>query len=173
MRTLRLVTFVAVGMFLSVAIMRASEKAKASTPSPSKAAAAQSPGASAATTGGGKASPDARTSRDAKAPHDVKRSEGQAKTGTATSPGAAAHAQTPREETLEEIVARVRRRLAMESAPAKRTAPSAAAVPVKTSERVTLVWRPYVVWPEELTGGPSAPASPQSERVTLDWDEDR
>jgi hypothetical protein len=65
-------------------------------------------------------------------------------------------------ETLEEIVARVRRRLAEEQAAARRPASPRPQPP----PRVTLVWRPSVVWPSELT----APAGEHhSDRTTLTW----
>jgi hypothetical protein len=66
---------------------------------------------------------------------------------TASSPA------TPRPETLEEIVARVQRRLAMETPRGGR--PVAPRPPV--IERVKLVWRPAVVWPSELAGLQQAP----------------
>lgn len=146
MRTLRLVTLVTLGTLLMVGSARASEKAKTGIPSPSKSNAPQSP-------------PAAPT-------HDVKKPEGS-KAGPAPVAATTVSAQPPREETLEEIVARVRRRLAQETSPVKRT--SAAPAPAKPSDRVTLVWRPYVVWPDELTSAPSEPARTPSERVTLEW----
>ena len=71
---------------------------------------------------------------------------------TAAPPPAAA----PRQETLEEIVARVKMRLAME-APQKR--PPAATRPPKV-ERVKLVWRPSIVWPADLAGAEAPAAAP-------------
>jgi hypothetical protein len=65
-------------------------------------------------------------------------------------------------ETLEEIVARVRRRLAEEQATTRRPASPRPQPP----PRVTLVWRPSVVWPSELT----APAGEgDTDRTTLTW----
>ena len=83
---------------------------------------------------------------------------------------AAPPAPTTTGETLEEIVARVRRRLGTEVArPARRVAAAPApALP----ERVTLVWRPAIVWPTELA--PRAPEVSASDagRVTLAWDDE-
>jgi hypothetical protein len=74
----------------------------------------------------------------------------------ATGPAAKGH-----QETIEEIVARVQRRLALETPRAPRR--QAAAVPQsqpQPTERVTLVWRPAVVWPAELVGPGVVPAPP-------------
>lgn len=93
---------------------------------------------------------------------------GARKQGTVT---VAATTSAPKEETLEEIVARVKRRLAMESAPKRKV--SAPAAPSATpAPRVTLVWRPYVVWPDELTASGTAENQPDADRVTLQWESD-
>jgi hypothetical protein len=82
----------------------------------------------------------------------------------------AAKATTPRPETIEEIVARVQRRLAMETA---RPAPKAAATPAPPAPgpRVTLVWRPSIVWPPELLATGSESDAAVTDRVTLSWDD--
>jgi hypothetical protein len=84
----------------------------------------------------------------------------------------AANNDGPKQETLEEIVARVRRRLALERAP-KRSASAPSMPHAAAPTRVTLVWRPYIVWPEELTAAPADPAkSSSNDRVTLKWESD-
>jgi hypothetical protein len=75
----------------------------------------------------------------------------------APSAAPAANAAGPQahQETLEEIVARVRRRLATE---VPHHAPRAIAPRPAVAERVKLVWRPAVVWPAELIDGDPAAA---------------
>jgi hypothetical protein len=69
-------------------------------------------------------------------------------------------------ETLDEIVARVRKRLAMEAPRGPK--PVTPRPPVV--ERVRLEWRPSVVWPADLGGEAlPAPAADQN-RVSLSWD---
>jgi hypothetical protein len=82
-----------------------------------------------------------------------------ARTSVASAP------EDPPAETLEEIVARLKRRLAQDE-PARpvRTPRRPAAAP----PRVTLVWRPAVVWPAELAGDATRGTS---RRVTLSWDD--
>lgn len=98
--------------------------------------------------------------------------------GSATAaPAAPARSQSPSGdatttgETLEEIAARVRRRLAAEQArPVRREpAPTPAPTPEPRYERVTLVWRPSLVWPSTLTG--DAPVAADDARVTLSWED--
>jgi len=73
-------------------------------------------------------------------------------------PATAATAPPPaRQETLDEIVARVRRRLATET---PRHAPRPVAPRPPVVERVKLVWRPAVVWPSELVSGGQASSAP-------------
>jgi|SRR5688572_27476163 len=172
MRSLLILTLVTVAIVSAGENARASAPATAATQSPVKAAATQPATASAA------------------APTETSKSEGTPKKagsvlapsqqrpagGASSQPGptpvaktTTADAQAPREETLEEIVARVRRRLAQERSPRKN---GPAPAPVKASDRVMLVWRPYVVWPEELTGGRPEATSSDSERVTLKWNSD-
>jgi hypothetical protein len=95
---------------------------------------------------------------------------GAPRQGTVT---VAATTSAPKQETIEEIVARVKRRLATERTPTRKASPPAAksATP---EPRVTLVWRPYVVWPDELTA-PTTDKSPRDadrDRVTLQWESD-
>ena len=96
--------------------------------------------------------------------------------GPARDPGAAAVGQPARGETtvatepvetLEEIVARVRKRLAIETA-ARPQRSTRAAQPQAAPARVKLVWRPTVTWPPELRG--QATGAP-SERVDVTWGE--
>lgn len=94
---------------------------------------------------------------------------GARKPGTVT---VAATTDAPKEESLEEIVARVKRRLAMERTP-KRVASAPAAARTEPAPRVSLVWRPYVVWPDELTGTSVEPAPSDNDRVTLQWEADQ
>ena len=81
-------------------------------------------------------------------------------------PAAPTSAGTTTGETLEEIVARVRRRLASDvpRSPVRR-APVAPA----QSARVTLVWRATVVWPVELVPPTPDVSANDASRVTLDW----
>lgn len=84
-----------------------------------------------------------------------------AETAPAAAPGSGA-TPSPQAETLEEIVARVRHRLAEEQAAARRPASPRPQSP----PRVTLVWRPSIVWPSEL-----APPAGEDDtgRTTLTW----
>jgi hypothetical protein len=77
--------------------------------------------------------------------------------------------QPHKAETLEEIVARVQRRLATETARPVRHA-AAAPTPQASSGRVTLVWRPAIVWPPELLHAPSD-STASTDRLTPSWDE--
>jgi len=172
MRSELLLTLVTVAIVVVGGNARASEPATAATKSPAKAATTQPATASAAATSKTAKSED--TPR--KAGSVSASSQEQPAAGAPSKPGptpvaktTTADAQAPREETLEEIVARVRRRLAQEQSPRKH---ESAPAPAKASDRVTLVWRPYVVWPEELTGGRPETTASDSERVTLKWNSD-
>ena len=76
---------------------------------------------------------------------------------------ATAPAPAPRQETLEEIVTRVQRRLAMET-PRRPVVKSVTTPRPAVSPHVTLVWRPAVVWPAELATPPSSAPSNESGR---------
>ena len=82
----------------------------------------------------------------------------------------AAKATAPRPETIEEIVARVQRRLAMETARPARKAAAATPAPPAPGPRVTLIWRPSIVWPPELLATGSDSDGAVTDRVTLSWD---
>lgn len=69
-------------------------------------------------------------------------------------------------ETLEAIVARVRKRLAMEAPRGTKPAPPRPPV----VRRVTLEWRPSVVWPADLGGEAPPAAAADPNRVSLSWD---
>jgi hypothetical protein len=84
--------------------------------------------------------------------------------------GQAPKATAARPETIEEIVARVQRRLAMETARPARKAASTPA-PAAPGPRVTLVWRPSIVWPPELLAAGSDSDPAVTDRVTLSWDD--
>ena len=128
-----------------------------------------------------KTTPGATAKPPAAPPAKTASSGKEKKPGEPAAPGAprqgtvpvAAPADAPKQESLEEIVARVRRRLAMDRAP-KRSASAPAPAPAARAEappRVSLVWRPYVVWPDELTSGNAdAAPSPDTDRVMLKWE---
>ena len=79
-------------------------------------------------------------------------------------------ATTARPETIEEIVARVQRRLAMETARPAPATTAARPTPPAPGARVTLVWRPSIVWPDELLDA-GRDADALTDRVTLSWDD--
>jgi hypothetical protein len=77
----------------------------------------------------------------------------------------------PPRESLEEVAARIKRRLEEEQrASPVRKAP-AAPVRAAAPARVTLVWRPTVIWPSWIIDGtpPPEPAA-AADRVRLDWE---
>ena len=154
MRSSLVVAVVTVGMVFIAGHGRASEPAKTSTKPRSNAPATQTASAPAAAT------------KDT-------RKETPPKSGPASVVATPADVQTPPQETLEETVARIQKRLAAERRLKKRvSAPPPAPARAETSERVTLVWRPYVVWPDDLTVARPEAASSDADRVTLKWDSD-
>jgi hypothetical protein len=72
-----------------------------------------------------------------------------------------------RQETIEEIVERVTRRLQQKTTRPSRPAVNTAPAP-ESEPRVKLVWRPSVMWPSELVGEPR-PATSQ-DRVNVTWE---
>jgi hypothetical protein len=99
----------------------------------------------------------------------------------AAAPTTNASDAVPKKETVEEIVARIQKRLAGERSTSVRRV---AAAPQAPPPRVSLTWRHYVTWPSELVGEPGqsgdAPGrvalawetQPDPNRVTLDWKDD-
>ena len=175
MRALILAAVCAGGVVAMAASARASDPAKAgassSTPSTPSSAKSSSAGGTKAASSETKAATKAASSETkaaAKTAASATTVTAQSAAGKANGNAAVKAADDGKPETLEEIVARVRRRLAMERAP-KRNAPAAVAPRSEAPARVTLVWRPYVVWPDELTGGTQAVVEQDSERVTLEW----
>jgi hypothetical protein len=181
-----------IGVVITTASVHGSEPAKRSTPGASPGAQASAPPAKTSETG-------KDTAKDAKAPSATKDAKTITGTGTPAAHGAttakletaaaaaaaaagapkqgtvavAAPTSAPNGETLEEIVARVKRRLAMESPP-KRKVSAPAAASATPAPRVTLVWRPYVMWPDELTAPKTEASQPDADRdrVTLTWESD-
>lgn len=95
-------------------------------------------------------------------------------------PAAVAAKPSEQEETLDEIVERVKRRLAQQKVrrPPAVASPRPADAP---TAHLRLVWRTSVMWPEDLTAvapappaatdlAPDAPHVPSQERITLSWD---
>jgi hypothetical protein len=100
-------------------------------------------------------------------PAPTHQSTADAKPTAASRPSAPPPAQSePKQETLDEIVARVQRRLATNPPRTQRPPPSSPAsappappAPVAT-RRITLVWRPTIVWPADLIATSPAPVTP-------------
>ena len=110
--------------------------------------------------------PVAATKADAQKADPAKGPAATPATVTAQAP----KSTTSKPETIEEIVARVQRRLAMETArPARKTA----ATPARPAPgaRVTLIWRPSIVWPPELLDARNDADAAVTDRVTLSWGE--
>jgi hypothetical protein len=191
MRASSLLATLVIGVAVVTASVRASEPERKDTktpvakkdtktpgakkePKPSAAVKGQEGAAKAApATNAGAAAPAAQGARTAKletAAAAAAAAAGAPRHGTVTG---AATASAPKEETLEEIVARVKRRLAIEPTP-KRNVSAPVATSAAAPSRVTLVWRPYVVWPDELTAAKPEASQPDADRdrVTLKWESD-
>lgn len=154
--------FIAVA--ISVAIVRA-QAGQADKPAPSANQTEKpAPGASLAD------KPSASAGQPAVAAAPGKSTEAAASSPAPAVP-APAGSSPQGQETLEQIVARVQRRLAEHQASARgpRQRPPADK-PAPPSPRVKLVWRPSVVWPSEIR--PATPASSPAGRVKLSWDVD-
>jgi hypothetical protein len=166
MRTRILAALCVTGIVAIAAAARASGQTKAGASSKTVAPAKVSaPASSTSGASGTRTSPaGATTLKTQSAASDAK----QPATNAAAS-AAATGADSGKQETLEEIVARVRRRLEMERAPKRNVRATPRNEP---TPRVTLVWRPYVVWPDELTDDTQAAAADQ-ERVTLQWHDEQ
>jgi hypothetical protein len=86
---------------------------------------------------------------------------------TAAKKNTSATAPPAQQETIEQIVARVQKRLATEVPRGPKPVAARSQPPV--TPRVTLEWRPSVVWPAEI-GGEAPPAvGADPNRVSLSW----
>jgi hypothetical protein len=87
---------------------------------------------------------------------------------TATKKNASATPTPAQQETIEQIVARVQKRLATEVPRGPK--PVAARPQPPVTPRVTLAWRPSVVWPAEIGGEAPPVVAADPNRVSLSWD---